>query len=95
MKYENPLASGRAVAGAVLLLGLAGWSLGAQAAPTLSAGCSAGFVGKAAVKFSNFSNGAGGAAEINVGPASLAGATAGDLTWAGGKAIEFSFDTPS
>ena len=92
MKYQNPFASGRAVAGAVLLLGLAGWSLGAQAAPTLGAGCSADFVGKAAVKFSNFSNGAGGAAEINVGPAGLAGASSGDLTWAGGKAIEFSYD---
>ena len=92
MNPMNAMGRGRAAAGAALLLGLAGWSAGALAAPGLAAGCSADFVAKAAVKYSNLSNNAPGAKEINVGLPSLAGAAAGDATWAGGKTVQFSYD---
>lgn len=95
MKRMNSPRRGEAAVRALLLVSLTGWAMAAQAAPSLSAGCSADFVAKAAGKYSNLSNGSPGAREINLGLPTLVGASTGDLTWAGGKAIQFSYDGAS
>lgn len=93
MKAMNPLHRGATALRALLVLGMAGWGMAAQAAPSLSAGCSADFVPKAAVRYSNLSNNSPGAKEITLGlPALLAGSSTGDVTWAGGKSIQFRYD---
>lgn len=92
MKPMKPLNRGRAALRALLVLGMAGWGMAAQAAPSLTAGCSADFVAKAAAKYSNLSNNSPGAREIGLGLPSLAGASTVDVTWSGGKAIQLSYD---
>lgn len=92
MKPMKPLNRGRAALRALLVLGMAGWGMAAQAAPSLTAGCSADFVAKAAAKYSNLSNNSPGAREIGLGLPSLAGASTGDVTWSGGKAVQLSYD---
>jgi len=92
MEQMKPRNRGRGPVRALLVLGALGWSLAAQAAPTLTAGCSPDFLAKAAARYSNLSNNSPGAKEINLGLPDLAGASNGDVTWAGGKTIQFTYD---
>lgn len=64
----------------------------AQAAPTVTLGCDLDPTLQGAVRYRNLSNQAGGATEIWVGRSPLTTRSEDDITWSGGKAVEFSYD---
>lgn len=79
-------------AGSALLLGALLAPNGVYAQPVVTMGCDLDPTLVGAVRYRNLSNQAGGAKEILIGQSPLTAFTDGDVTWNGGKALEFGYD---
>ena len=79
-------------AGSALLLGALLAPTGVYAQPVVTMGCDLDPTLVGAVRYRNLSNQAGGAKEILIGQSPLTAFTDGDVTWNGGKALEFGYD---
>lgn len=79
-------------AGSALLLGALLVPNGVYAQPVVTMGCDLDPTLVGAVRYRNLSNQAGGAKEILIGQSPLTAFTDGDVTWNGGKALEFGYD---